>query len=102
MTTTVCPAPAVAPEQRPAPEPSPPIILTTPESVAQWLRSLAPEDVCGWPHIPNACPLARFLSAQNGHPARGASVDRDSYALLDERYPRPAWAQYFVARGPHP
>ena len=34
MTTTDCPAPAVAPEQRPAPEPSPPIVLTTPEAVA--------------------------------------------------------------------
>jgi hypothetical protein len=28
-------------------------------------------------------------------------VDRDSYAVDDERYPLPAWAQYFVARVDH-
>jgi hypothetical protein len=41
---------------------------------------------------------ARYLNAQNGHPARGASVASDSYALADARYPLPAWAQHFVVR----
>jgi hypothetical protein len=98
MTTPVYPAPTVAPGQCPAPQPSPPITLTTPEAVAQWLRSLAPEDVCGRPQWPTDCPLARYLNAQNGHAGQGASVDRDSYALAHERYPLPAWAQHFVAR----
>jgi hypothetical protein len=75
--------------------------LTTPEAVAQWLRSLAPEDVCGWPHIPNACPLAHFLNAQNREPAHGASVGSDSYILAGARYPLAAWAQHFVARVDH-
>ena len=101
MTTPVYPAPTVAPGQCPAPEPSTPITLTTPEVVVQWLRTLAPEALCGHPHIPNDCPLARFLNAQNGHRAWGVSVDRDSYALADECYPLPAWAQYFVARVDH-
>jgi hypothetical protein len=101
MTTPVRPAPTVAPEQRPAPEPSTPITLTTPEDVACWLGTLAPEEICGRPHLPHECPLAGYLNAQNGHPALGASVDRDSYAVDDERYPLPAWAQYFVARVDH-
>ena len=67
MTTPVCPAPTVAPEQCPAPEPSPPITLTTPEAVAKWFRSLAPEDVCGRPHMPTDCPLANYLNERNGH-----------------------------------
>jgi hypothetical protein len=41
MTTPVCPAPAVAPEQHPALEPMAPITLTTPQDVARWLRTLA-------------------------------------------------------------
>jgi hypothetical protein len=45
--------------------------------------------------------LARYLNAQNGHPAWRASVDSDSYALADERYPLPAWAQLFIARVDH-
>jgi hypothetical protein len=98
MTTPVRPAPTVAPEQCPAPEPSTTTTLTTPEAVAQWLRTLAPEDVCGRPHVPTDCPLARFLNARNGHAGQGASVARDSYAVVDARYPLPAWAQYFVAR----
>ena len=69
-----------------------PITLTTPVDLARWLRTLAPEEVCGWPHIPNACPLARYLNAQNGDRAWWASVDRDSYAVADTRYPLPAWA----------
>jgi hypothetical protein len=72
--------------------------LTTPEDVAQWLRSLAPEDICGWPHIPNDCPLARYLNVQNGHPARGASVGREDYTLVHQRYVLPGWAARFVAR----
>jgi hypothetical protein len=78
-----------------------PITLTTPEDLARWLRALAPEDVCGWPHIPNACPLARYLNARNGGRAWGASVDRESYSLAGARYPLPAWAQYFVGRVDH-
>jgi hypothetical protein len=45
--------------------------------------------------------LARYLNAQNGDRAWWASVDRDSYAVADTRYPLPAWAQYFVARVDH-
>ena len=101
MSTTVRPAPAVAPEQRPAPEPSTPITLTTPEDVARWLGTLAPEEICGRPHLPHECPLAGYLNAQNGDRAWGVSVDRDSYAVADARYPLPAWAQYFVARVDH-
>jgi hypothetical protein len=74
MTTTVCPAPDVAPEQCPAPEPSTRITLTTPEEVRGWLHTLAPEEICGRPHMPNDCPLARYLNARNGHAG-----------------PRPAW-----------
>jgi hypothetical protein len=69
--------------------------------MAEWLRSLAPEDVCGQPQWPDACPLACFLNDQNGHLARGASVESDSYSLADERYPLPPWAQLFVARVDH-
>ena len=42
---------------------------------------------CGQPQGPEACPLARFLNAQNGYAGRGARVDRDSYALAGGRYP---------------
>ena len=101
MTTPVRPAPAVAPGQCPAPEPMAPITLTTPEDVARWLRTLAPEDVCGRPHMPTDCPLANYLNERNGHAGQGASVDRDSYAVADTRYPLPTWAQYFVARVDH-
>jgi hypothetical protein len=85
MTTPVCPAPTVAPEQCPAPVPSTPISLTTPEAVAEWLRSLAPEEICGRPQWPNDCPLARYLNAQNGYAGPPASVDSDSYTLADGR-----------------
>jgi hypothetical protein len=101
MTTPVRPAPAVAPEQCPAPEPSTPITLTTPEAVARWLRTVAPEDVCGRPHMPTDCPLANYLNVRNGHAGQGASVDCDSYSLAGARYPLPAWAQLFVARVDH-
>jgi hypothetical protein len=85
MTPPIHPAPTVAPEQRPAPEPSTPITLTTPEDVARWLRTLAPEQICGRPHLPHECPLAGYLNARNGHTARRASVDSDSYSLADGR-----------------
>jgi hypothetical protein len=101
MTTTVCPTPAVALPQDPASEDTHPVILTTPEEVVRWLRSLAPEEICGRPHIPNECPLARYLNARNGEPARGTSVASDSYSLADARYPLPAWAQHFVVRVDH-
>ena len=101
MTTPVCPAPAVTPEPCSAPETPARITLMTPETVAHWLHSLAPEDVCGQPQWPNACPLACFLNAQNGHLAQGASVHSDSYTLAGTRYPLPAWAQLFVARVDH-
>ena len=98
MTTPVCPAPA-GPPQSPTPEDTHPVTLTTPEAVAQWLRTLAPEEICGHPRLPHACPLAGFLNGRNGD--RGASVGSASYELAGERYPVPAWAQYFVARVDH-
>jgi hypothetical protein len=101
MTTPVRPAPAVALPQDTAPEDSHPVILTTPEEVERWLRRLAPEEICGRPHMPNECPLARYLNARNGEPARGTSVASDSYSLADARYPLPAWAQHFVVRVDH-
>ena len=85
MTTPVRPVPTVAPPQSPAPETLTPITLTTPEDMAQWLRTLAPEDVCGRPQWPNACPLAHYLNARNGHAGPPASVDSDSYTLADGR-----------------
>jgi hypothetical protein len=45
--------------------------------------------------------LARYLNAQNGDRAWWSSVDSDSYAVADVRYPLPTWAQYFVARVDH-
>jgi Homeodomain-like domain len=74
---------------------------TAPEEVVRWLHSLAPEEICGRPHMPNECPLARYLNARNGEPAPGASVGTDGYDVADERYPLPAWAQHFVVRVDH-
>ena len=102
MTTTpICPAPAGAPEQRLAPEPLTPIILTAPEEFRDWLRTLAPTDVCGQPQWSNGCPLARYLRVRNGCPYEEASVECDRYTLGRARYPLPAWAQLFVARVDH-
>jgi hypothetical protein len=47
MTTPVRPVPTGPPPQSPTPEDTHPVTLTTPEAVAQWLRSLAPEGICG-------------------------------------------------------
>ena len=101
MTTPVRPAPTIAPAQRPAPETPTPITLTAAEEFRDWLCGLPPGDVCGWPHIPNACPLASFLNAQNAHAGPLASVGQEDYTLAQERYPLPAWARLFVARVDH-
>ena len=102
MTTTpICPAPAGAPEQRLAPEPLTPIILTAPEEFRDWLRTLAPTDVCGQPQWSNGCPLARYLRVRNGCPYEEASVERDRYTLGRARYPLPRWARRFVMRVDH-
>jgi hypothetical protein len=102
MTTTpICPAPAVAPEQRLAPEPLTPILLTAPEEFRDWLRTLAPTDVCGLPQWSDGCPLARYLRVRNGCPYEEASVARDRYTLGRARYPLPRWARRFVMRVDH-
>jgi hypothetical protein len=101
MTTPVRPAPTIAPAQRPAPETPTPITLTAAEEFRDWLCGLPPGDVCGWPHIPNACPLASFLNAQNAHAGLLATVGREDYTLAHERYLLPGWAARFVARVDH-
>ena len=101
MTTPVRPAPTIAPAQRPAPETPTPITLMAAEEFRDWLCGLPPGDVCGWPHIPNACPLASFLNAQNAHAGPLATVGREDYTLAHERYLLPGWAARFVARVDH-
>jgi hypothetical protein len=100
MMSTIClPAPpAEAPPQEGPP--SVPSVLGTPDDLVAWLSELAPDDVCGYRHDPQRCPLARFLDARArraGVPME-VSVDGSNYYLDAQPYPMPLWARLFVLR----
>src|SRR5919202_1549646 len=52
--------------------------------------------ICGRPHAAGDCPLARYLTARNGHPDWSIAVSPDGYHMGGQSYPMPWWARRFV------
>ena len=96
VTATVRPVPTGAPPQSPAAETPTPIALTTPADVERWLRTMPGDAICGRPHAAGDCPLARYLTARNGHPDWSIAVSPDGYHVGGQSYPMPWWARRFV------